>query len=74
MAGQGDRAGAAHGGLVDVDLFGNLQVQQGITAVGVGSDAVHLTGEMAGLDEVPVTAAHGQRIVIRMPNEKGEER
>jgi hypothetical protein len=54
--------------------IGNLQVQQGITAAGVGSDAVHLTGEVAGLDEVPVTAAHGQRIVIRMPNEKGEER
>jgi hypothetical protein len=42
-----------------------LQVRQGITAAGVGSDAVRLTGEARGIDEVPVTAAHGQRIVRR---------
>ena len=60
---------------LDVEgTIGALKVQQGITAAGVGSDAVRLTGEVAGLDEVPVTAAHGQRIVSRMPNEEGEER
>jgi hypothetical protein len=40
-----------------------LKVQQGITAVGVGSDAVHLAGQAGGLDEVTVTAAHGRPIV-----------
>jgi len=51
--------------VVTLDVEGaidTLKVQQGITAAGVGSDAVRLTGEVAGLDEVTVTAAHGQRI------------
>jgi hypothetical protein len=63
--------------VVTLDVEGaidTLKVQQGITAAGVGSDAIRLTGEVAGLDEVPVTAVHGQRIVSRMPNEEGEER
>ena len=45
--------------------IGTLNVQQGITAAGVGSDAVRLTGKVAGLDEATVIAAHGQRIVSR---------
>jgi hypothetical protein len=68
----------AHGDdVVTLDVEGaidTLKVQQGITAAGVGSDAIRLTGEVAGLDEVPVTAVHGQRIVSRIPNEEGEER
>jgi hypothetical protein len=54
--------------VVTLDVEGTidtLKVQQGITAVGVGSDAVRLTGEVAGLDEVTVTAAHGQPLVRR---------
>lgn len=39
-----------------------LQVQHGITASGVASDAVRLTGEIPGLTEIAVTAAHGQAI------------
>lgn len=61
---------STHGDYVvtlDVEgTIGTLKVQQGITATGVGSDAVRLTGEVAGLGEVQVTAAHGQRIVSRM--------
>jgi hypothetical protein len=41
------------------------------------ADDIEMDGSlagMAGLDEVPVTAAHGQRIVSRTPNEEGEER
>jgi hypothetical protein len=60
---------------LDVDgTIGALKVQQGITAAGMGSDAVRLTGEVAGLDEVHVTAAHGQDIVSPMRNEEGEKR
>jgi hypothetical protein len=60
---------------LDVDgTIGVLKVQQGITAAGMGSDAVRLTGEVAGLDEVHVTAAHGQDIVSPMRNEEGEKR
>jgi hypothetical protein len=51
---------------LDVEgTIGTLKIQQGITAAGAGSDAVCLSGEVAGLDEVSVTAAHGQRIVSR---------
>jgi hypothetical protein len=39
-----------------------LKVRQGITASGVASDAVRLVGKIQGLDEVTVTAAHGQAI------------
>jgi hypothetical protein len=39
-----------------------LKVQQGITASGVASDAVRMTGEIPGLNEVTVTAAHGKAI------------
>ena len=63
--------------VVTLDVEGaidTLKVQQGITAAGVGSDAVRLTGKVPGLEEVPVTAAHGQRIVSRTPNEEGKER
>jgi hypothetical protein len=60
---------ATHGdGVATLDVEGALdflQVRQGITAAGVGSDAVRLTGEARGIDEVTVTAAHGQRIVRR---------
>jgi len=52
--------------------IGGLKVRQGITASGVGSDAVRLSGDVAGLDEVPVTAVHGRRIVTRIPEEGGE--
>jgi hypothetical protein len=44
-----------------------IQVRQGITARGVGSDAVRLAGKAGGLDEVTVTAAHGHPIVRRAP-------
>jgi hypothetical protein len=46
-----------------------LKVQQGITAAGVASDAVRLAGEIQGLDEVTVTAAHGQAIVPITPGQ-----
>jgi hypothetical protein len=52
--------------VVTLDVAGaldTLKVQQGITAAGVASDAVHLTGEVGGLDEVMVAAAHGRPIV-----------
>jgi hypothetical protein len=44
-----------------------VQVRQGITAAGVGSDAVRLAGKAGGLDQVTVTAAHGHPIVRRAP-------
>jgi hypothetical protein len=47
-----------------------LKVQQGITATGAGSDAVRLTGEARGIDEVTVIATHGQRIVRRTKEER----
>jgi hypothetical protein len=40
-----------------------LSVRHGITASGLASDAVRLTGEISGLDGITVTAAHGQPIV-----------
>jgi hypothetical protein len=49
--------------------IGALKVQQGITAAGVASDAVRLAGEIQGLDEVIVTAAHGQAIVPITPGQ-----
>jgi hypothetical protein len=54
--------------VVTLDLEGAvdiLEVQRGITAAGVGSDAVHLAGRAGGLDEVTVTAAHGRPVVRR---------
>jgi hypothetical protein len=42
--------------------LGALRVGQGITASGVASDAVRLSGEIPGLNEITVTAAHGQAI------------
>jgi hypothetical protein len=33
-------------------------------SAGVGSDAVRLAGELQGLDETSVTAAHGQAILF----------
>jgi hypothetical protein len=59
--------------VVTLDVEGaidTLKVQQGIRAAGVGSDAVRLTGEVAGLDEVHVTAVHGQRIVSQIKEER----
>jgi len=47
-----------------------LKVQQGITAVGVASDAVRLAGEIQGLDEVIVTAGHGQAIAPITPGQQ----
>jgi hypothetical protein len=86
VAGHGDHAGGTGGGLsvggslsthgddvVTLDVEGaidTLKVQQGITAAGVGSDAVRLTGDVAGLGEVQVIAAHGQRIVSRTKEER----
>jgi len=55
-------------GVVTLDVEGALEsitVRQGITAWGVGSDAVRVTGEVAGLGVVPVTAPRGQTIVHR---------
>lgn len=58
---------------LDVEgVLGTLKVQQ-ITAAGVGSDAVHLTGEAGGLDEVTVTAAHGRPIVRRGSANAGDQ-
>jgi hypothetical protein len=49
-----------------------IQVRQGIAATGIGSDAVRLTGKAGGLDEVSVTATHGQRVVRRpAPGQRG---
>ena len=56
--------------VVTLDVEGaldSLEVQQGVTAAGIGSDAVRLTGEAAGLDKVTVTAAHGRPVVRRAP-------
>jgi hypothetical protein len=56
---------------LDVEgALGTLKVQQQITAAGVGSDAVRITGEADGLDEVTVTAAHGRPIVRRTQEEQ----
>jgi hypothetical protein len=52
--------------VVTLELAGSLdalKVQQGITATGVGSDAVCLTGHAPDLDQVRVTARHGRAIV-----------
>jgi hypothetical protein len=47
--------------------LGMVQVRRGITATGVGSDAIRLAGQADGLDEVTVTAAHGHPIVRLAP-------
>ena len=59
--------------VVTLDVEGaidTLKVQQGITAAGVVSDAVRLTGEVAGLDEVTgdrgPRAAHPGRYRTRL--------
>ncbi len=63
---------SSHGDdVVTLDVEGaidTLKVQQGITAAGAGSDAVHLAGQAGGLDEVMVTAAHGRPIVRQANN------
>jgi hypothetical protein len=43
-------------------VVGALKVQQGITASGVASDAVRVAGDIPGLNETTVTAAHGQAV------------
>jgi hypothetical protein len=61
--------------IVTLEVEGTLEsitVRQGITALGVGSDAVHVTGEAAGLDEVPVTAPRG-RPIVRSTESKEEQ-
>ena len=40
-----------------------LEVTGGISATGKGSDAVHTTGEVRGLDSIDLTATHGQTLV-----------
>jgi hypothetical protein len=55
---------------VTLDVEGTLdelEVRRGVSASGIGSDAVRLVGEISGLDAVSVTAAHGQGIVRRPP-------
>ncbi len=58
---------ATHGDqVVTLDVAGSLgmlRVRHAITASGAASDAVHATGQVAGLDDVTITAAHGQAIV-----------
>jgi hypothetical protein len=52
--------------VVTLDVAGTLdalKVRQGIAATGVASDAVRVLGHAQGLDEVTVTATHGQAIV-----------
>ena len=52
--------------VVTLEVAGSLDVlnvQRGITAAGMASDAVHLTGHAPDLDQVTVTASHGQAIV-----------
>jgi len=60
---------ATHGdAIVTLDVegaLGAIEVQHGITASGVGSDAVRVTGEVAGLDQVAVTAPNGRPVVRR---------
>jgi hypothetical protein len=54
--------------VVTLDVEGAVEfigVKQGITAWGVGSDAVRVTGDVAGLDVVPATAPRGRPIVHR---------
>jgi len=49
-----------------VELEGKLdrlEVAGGISAVGEGSDAVHATGEVPGLDAIALVAAHGETLV-----------
>jgi hypothetical protein len=57
---------STHGdGVVTLDVggaLGELSVQQGVTASGLASDAVRLTGEIPGLKDTTVTAAHGQPV------------
>jgi hypothetical protein len=52
-------------GVVTLEVLGTLEsltVRGGIDAAGAGSVAVLTTGEVAGLDRITVTAAHGQAI------------
>jgi hypothetical protein len=69
---------ATHGdGVVTLDVAGTLdaiEVRGGITASGVGSDAVRPADEVAGLDQVTVTAAHGQPVVRTPGNSRQEAR
>jgi hypothetical protein len=57
---------STHGdGVVTLEVGGALEelsVQRGITASGLASDAVRLTGDIPGLDKTTVTAAHGQPV------------
>jgi hypothetical protein len=52
-------------------VIGELKVQQGITASGLASDAVSLAGDIPGLDQTTVTAAHGQA-VARLAEDRNE--
>ena len=44
-------------------LLNRLEVRGGISASGKGSDAVHVTGEVPGLDSIELHAADGYRLV-----------
>jgi len=51
--------------VVTLEVLGTLEsltVPGGITAAGVGSVAVRAAGDLAGLDQISVTAPHGQAI------------
>ncbi len=59
--------------VVTLDVGGDLAtltVEQQIAATGAGSDAIRHVGDIAGLDEVMVTATHGQRVVRRATEER----
>ena len=44
-------------------LLNRLEVRGGISASGKGSDAVHVTGDVPGLDSIELHAADGYRLV-----------
>jgi hypothetical protein len=56
---------------LDVEgMVGSISAQR-VVATGAGSDAVHLSGDVTGMDDVPVTASHGHGIV-RAPGSSGD--
>jgi hypothetical protein len=62
----GGRIGSHGDHVVTLDVDGtieSLQVADGISAAGAGSDAVHAAGPIGGLEEISLTAAHGLPVV-----------
>jgi hypothetical protein len=56
--------------IISLDVEGTLDalnVEGGITAAGVGSVGVRLSGEIGGFDQVQVTAARGEPVVRHTP-------